>query len=769
MTSSQIWILEEATYRVKDGKPEVLLFSRNYKNRQETTEHVIRDFRPYFFAPAEEEWVTLPQGCEFTDIVVEDALGRMVRRVNADIPGTVPKIRDRFPFTDMADILFEKRALYDFGVKYAYTWDEGKPTPIDIPDILMPRILYFDIEVRSPEGVFPGPEWVNYPIVSIQTLDSYTDNITVFTNGVPQLDRDDHIACKDEHELFKVFMEYLIMIDPDVLTAWNGEQYDIPYIIRRGKKIGATLKGLGRWNNCRSEMERGIFSNKVTGRSVLDMLPAFKKLMVMKSEREGYDLKSVARDYGYAYNDYGAKIDDLFVNERWDTFLDYGRHDVIALKTIDNHKDVGLFNFYETLRKIAGCKLDDTLYNSKVIEAMLIHGGIKPMPTNKHLPPSKDKFEGALVLLPPPGLHNDVATVDLAALYPTIMRAFPRETSPDKDMKVIELLNIVVEEREKKRRQRLAGDSSESVAQEEYCYKVLANSFYGVIGAQTFRMFKRECAEFVTKTGRDLNTDIHKKIKSWHKEVLYGDTDSTFFKPVTTVDEAKQLEVDLNLFLIEWGNEHGAKVKFSLKVEKMYRRILFKKDSSGKKAAKKRYAGHLIWEEGDDYTNDRVLNYKGLELKRSDQAQLTRDCLKHYLEILLIDGDTEGAANYVRKVYKDVKSGKYDVMDVSIPKNARNVLFSGKDTPWTRGIHNTKKLFNYNIKDGAKPRLLYLQRDPYEICIDDELDIGDYKKMIDWDETAEKIITMKLKSYVESTGISWNKIVHGQQDITKWF
>lgn len=766
MTSSQIWVLEEATHRTKDGKPEVLLFSRNYKNRLETTEHVIKDVIPYFYAPESEQFVNLPFGCEFTNEICEDALGRSVRKVNMDLPVSISRTRDAFSFTDMGDILFDKRILYDLGIKYAYTWDNGRPTPVEVPAILLPRILYFDIEVRSPEGTFPGPEWVNYPIVSIQTLDSYTDRIIVFTNGMPQTERDDHIACVDEHELFKVFMEYLIKLDPDVLTAWNGEQYDIPYIIRRGKKIGATLKGLGRWNNLRSDYENGVFRNKVTGRSVLDMLPAFKKLMVMKSEREGYDLKSVARDYGYAYDDFGAKIDELFVQERWDTFIDYGRHDVIALKTIDNHKNVGLFKFYETLRRIAGCKLDDTLYNSKIIEAMLIFGGIKPMPTKKHfIPDKKDKFPGAMVLLPPPGLHEWVATVDLAALYPTIMRAFPRETSPDKDMRVIELLNIVVEEREKLRRQRLAGDDSESVAQEEYCYKVLANSFYGVIGAKTFRMFKRECAEFVTKTGRDLNTDIHTKIRSMGKTVLYGDTDSTFFKTVKEVSEARLIETELNQFLLEWGKKHGALVNFSLKIEKIYERILFKKDSKGKQAAKKRYAGRLVWEEGKDVDE---LNYKGLELKRSDQANITHVCLKKYLEILLLEGDTEKAATYVRGVYRDVKAGKYSIMEVSIPKALRSIN-RNNDTPWARGIANTKRLFNYNIKDGAKPRLLYLAREPYEICIDDELDIGKYIEMIDWDEVCEKTITMKMKSYIESTGITWNRIVHGQQDISKWF
>ena len=155
-----VWIIEEASYRVTHGVPEVVLFSRNYNNREQTVTHVIPGFTPYFYVPYNETRISLPYNCSYDDELVIDALGREVRKVYVDIPATVAKIRDSgWSFTDMADFLFEKRFLVDKKIKYAYTYNEitNDVTPVDVPEILPPRIVYFDIEVLAPEGIMPLP------------------------------------------------------------------------------------------------------------------------------------------------------------------------------------------------------------------------------------------------------------------------------------------------------------------------------------------------------------------------------------------------------------------------------------------------------------------------------------------------------------------------------------------------------------------------------------------------------------------------------------
>lgn len=921
-----VYVMEECCYKVVGGLPEIVLFGRNYNDKFRTETHIVKGFRPYFYIPAYER--NYHHLIENFDPTVEiDALGREVRKCYTKLPADVPQVRGLFSFTDMSDFLFEKRYLIDTKIKYAYKWDEKSQTATsyDVPKILLPRVVYYDIEVLAPETVMPLPAYPKYPVVSIQVKDSYTGKRLVFTHKVPQTNDPEHIACKTEGELLRAFSTYLEEVNPDIVSGWNAISYDVPYLVKRGMEIGAMIRKFGRLGNpyAAYEEETNSWNIRIKGRSTFDMLLAFKKLMIMKGQRESYALKEVSKDYGFEYTDYGPKLQRVFDAEDWGTFLQYCKNDVDALDLIDHHADVTLFEFYETVRMICGTRLDDTQFNSKLIEMKLLHDGIKPMPAkNRIYGGKKDKFEGALVLLPTPGIHENVGTVDLAALYPTIMMAFPDETSPDIDHKVIDMLKTFVTEREKLRTIRNAGDHSSGTALQEYAYKVLANSVYGVVGSPTFRLFKRECAEFVTRTGREIGSFIHKRIEDYGMKTLYGDsitgdsevnvrdgefnlrrvrvdslftsvdyhkegkeycrlqdtfvdsmenmnqiiddrvisimrhytekqlykvvlscgnsitvtedhsifvfypqkgniatvqtkklkgkyviykyssqaiqiskvvelikldkteeyvydlstekthryfandilvhnTDSAFFSKIETAEEGLKIQDQLNEDLKKWGDERGAKVTFSLKFEKLYKKLIFKLDSSGKGAAKKKYCGHLVWKEGE--VKDE-LNFKGLELARSDQSQLSKECLERFLRMALIEGNEFGAVNYVRDMYKKSMKGTLNYREMSIPRAIRKI---NTNSPHARGIENTKNGIGYIIPDGVKPRLLYLSSYPHEICIDDEVELPAYIiKIIDWEEMTDKVITKKMKSYIESIGYSWETIVHGQASLT---
>jgi len=763
------WVLEESTYQVTNGEPELILFGRNYEDKFKTAVHIVKGFKPYFYAPAHERHYDTEITHYGSDVEI-DALGREVRKCYTRLPRDVKGVRDKFEFTDMADFLFEKRYLVDTGIKYAYEWDKdsGVATPVDVPSILMPRIVYFDIEVLAPESILPLPFNPNYPVVSIQVMDSYTKKIIVFTYGLPEKCAEDHMGCGSEVKLFKAFQAYLKTIDPDIVTGWSSSNYDFPYLIRRAAEIGVSVSGLGRWSRPFAEYvtrdNKSAWSVRIKGRSTLDMIEAYKKLMIMKGQKESYALKEISKEYGFEYIDYGAKLQRLFDNGDWDTFLQYCRNDVIALENIDNHPDVILFEFYEYIRMICGTRIDDTLYNSKLIEMYLLHGGIKPMPTKKYNNGPKKKFEGAYVMSPPSGVHQNVGTVDLAALYPTIMRAFPNETCPDIDLKIIEMINTFVGERELLRELRKSGDDSSGTAVREYAYKVLANSVYGVVGSPSFRLFKRECAEFVTSTGRTVIQYVQERLTNkYNKTVIYGDTDSAAFNEITNPDEGLEIQDGLNNDLLIWGDEHGAKVPFSLKFEKWYRTLMFKKGSNSNKVAKKKYCGHLLWEEG--VVKDE-LNYKGLELKRSDQSKMSKDCLHEFLDLVLMQNKVDTAINYVREVYEKSLRGDIHYRDASIPKMIRSV---GNKSPHARGIDNTRNYYHYHIPDGVKPRLLYLKGEIKEICIDDEFELDPVTiENIDWEQMTESNITKKMQSYIESLGYKWDAVIHGQTGLDRW-
>ena len=101
------------------------------------------------------------------------------------------------------------------------------------PDLI--RVINIDIEVAADEG-FPD----------IRKADKEINAITLEFNGqyvalgcqpyTPKADNVEYILCKDEANLLMRFLDCWRAIDPDVITGWNVEGFDIPYIINRIKK-----------------------------------------------------------------------------------------------------------------------------------------------------------------------------------------------------------------------------------------------------------------------------------------------------------------------------------------------------------------------------------------------------------------------------------------------------------------------------------------------------------------------------------------------------
>jgi DNA polymerase elongation subunit (family B) len=752
--------------RNKYNKPSVILFGRDYNDRTKTCKTVIEDSTPYFYAPGD-----TPAGDKRTQYgeysvktrLYTDALGRQVRKVTTDLPSTVPKIRDYFEFTDEADILYDKRYIIDNEIIYAYTiGKDGRPKPTDVIAPLEPRVIWFDIEVKGEKGVFPDPLKPKYPIVSIQCMDSYTKEIVIFTFGVPKV-ASDQVACNTEQELLFRFARHIRDIDPDVLSGWYSNYFDIPYIIQRAEWLDIQLLDLSR-TDYSPTVKKGNNNSwfiRMHGRQCFDLLDAFKKYYAPMGQLSAYDLKSVIsnkdvmEDAAFRYDDYGDKIVDLFEQEDWDTFLQYCRYDVIALDTID--VKLKLIGFYEHLRMIAGVKLEETLMNSRVIESLIMRAGIKPMPT-KSYDTITEGFEGATVLSPPIGIHESVGVVDLAALYPNIMVGF--NISPDIDGIIPNTMKVIMEEREKLRELKKAGKADAVMKNKEVVLKFLANSFYGVIGWPRFRLYNKAHAAKVTEYGRMLNAYLCDIARDKGYEPIYGDTDSIFVKGIVSMDDGLNFEHYCNDRLAEWSKEHGSVVNFTLKFEKLYRRIMFKRSVSGE-AAKKRYAGHLIWKDG--YSSDK-LDYTGIELKRSDQAEITKDLLREFLEDVLLHDNEDKAISTVRRITKDILSGRISIHDVSIPKGIKSME---KENPWVRGVNNCKELFNINISHGVKPRLIYIKGTHKELCINNDMDEEMILSVVDvdWKKCCDKTVVKKMKTFVESIGYDWNEQMHGQRTL----
>jgi len=475
-----------------------------------------------------------------------------------------------------------------------------------------------------------------------------------------------------------------------------------------------------------------------------------------------YDLKYVYRhECGVSYTDYGDSIDELMTSNDWKTLVEYGKNDVVALRDID--KKTGLIMFYENLRHLVGIKFEDTLTRAKIIEYFLMHKGIKPVPTREHRKNVSD-YKGALVLQPTFGVKEWVGVCDLKALYPSIIVAF--DISPDIDKMIPKVIVELMEAREEMRTRRMKGEGGEALATSEQSLKYIINAFYGYLAFTGARLYKPELAAFITKTGRDISVSLHKKIESMGYNTLYGDTDSTFISKVVSGDEGIVIEKELNTYLLEWAREHGVSdvLAPSMKLEKIYKTLMFKKSSSSEDAAKKRYVGWLVWKDGHDKDE---ISYTGIEVKRSDTSLLTKRMMEEFFELVLRRGDNDGAVRVVKDCWIKVRKGEVDVHDVAIPKGVHK---KNAQLPHVRGMKNGQELLGIRFREDKKPKLLYCSRPVDVICIDDDVGDTDVRKVveIDWDRMALACVERKMKSLIESLGLRWDHVVLGQQGLSKW-
>ncbi|NDG33226.1 DNA polymerase, partial [bacterium] len=178
---------------------------------------------------------------------------------------------------------------------YAYI-NEAYPGEIDYDPSLI-KIANIDIEVGSENG-FPEPADAVEPITAITF--KCDGKIQVFGLGDFNNDRDDvwYQKCKDEASLILRFLEEWESTAPDIITGWNIQFFDIPYLYNRIFRLfgETTAKRLSPW---RLIGERTTTINgktqtvfELTGIATLDYLEMYRKFTY--SQQESYRLDHIA-------------------------------------------------------------------------------------------------------------------------------------------------------------------------------------------------------------------------------------------------------------------------------------------------------------------------------------------------------------------------------------------------------------------------------------------------------------------------------------------
>lgn len=503
----------------------------------------------------------------------------------------------------------------------------------------------------------------------------------------------------DEASLLASFAEDLRSADPDVITGWNVLDFDLARLAERFDALGLPFS-IGR------STESARYLSGEGRRSAAAIVPGRQVLDALRAVRAGgetyadYTLETVARavlgegkspvptdpEAGEGESRIAA-LDQLYAEDPVSYALYCLRDSQLVLEILEK---TGLFRLAVERAALTGVSIDKAWTSvasfERVYAAGLLSRGIAPA-----CPDPGRRVSGAAggtVLESLSGLFTSVAVFDFRSLYPTIMRTFNVDPyayeqaltlSPDQTIAAPNgarfsrdpgILPALIAEYFSARRAAL--DAGDDIA--AYVYKILMNSFYGVLGTGTCRYARTELAGAITSFAKKWLHHSRDWFVAQGYRVLYGDTDSLFVETRLDAEAeygayralcdglAEALNADLSERVVA---EYGVESALQLRFDKAYRRFLIPPLRSGaedpllpeggQRGRAKGYAGLLLSAAGGER-----LEVKGMEAVRSDVTALAREA---QLELLARVFRGEGAASvdaYLSQTAARLRRGELD-------------------------------------------------------------------------------------------------------------
>ena len=459
---------------------------------------------------------------------------------------------------------------------YVYI-NEAYPGKVDY-DPQQIKIANIDIEVGSENG-FPEPASASEPITAVTF--KIAGHFYVFGCGDYETNRDDvtYLKCRDENNLIMRFLDMWEETSPDIVTGWNIQFFDIPYLNNRITKLMGdnTAKRLSPFRRI-GERTTTIHNKQqvafdLVGIAILDYIELYKKFTY--SQQESFSLNHIAYlELGEKKLDY-SEVESLhqLYRTNFQKFIEYNIHDVELVDRIDAKMqliDMALalaydakVNYTDVFTQV---RMWDTLIHNELIEQNIV------VPQNVRTP-KDEQYAGAYVKDPIVGMHEWVVSFDLNSLYPHLIMQYNvspetivegRHTNISIDnllnseyqaqgeycmaanghyfkrdkqgflpammqrmyddrslykKKMIEAQKAYEKETDKERKREITNQISK-YKNLQLAKKVQLNSAYGALGNQYFRFFDIRQAEAITLSGQLAIRWIEKKLNGYLNKLL---------------------------------------------------------------------------------------------------------------------------------------------------------------------------------------------------------------------------------------------------------
>ena len=686
-------------------EPVIELFGRT--RTKESIVILCRGYLPYLYAvdPREgmEEILNKDQEVVSTerDRLLYKSEMHDVLKVTLRNPWKVTDFRNRFRKAGhdvlSADITFHHRFFYDMDmgscIRVTGEIEEGKYNT----DLVVGMSSFENIDSFD-----PGLRILSFDIEnSIEHEFIYTICAVVGEDGEM---RECEPLVGTEKEIITGFSELIRREDPDVITGYNIDNYDIRKIMERAKanKMQDALP----WG--RDGGQPRIVSERfwrIKGRLICDAWWAVKKELRPKQET----LNAVSLQL---LGEQKLDVDPKYMDAEWskdrEKVLRYCLKDAeLALRIL---LEVGTLRKDMDLAAVSKLTIEDVMTSgsSQLADSLLIRAadrGKIGVPMTKGRFSSSDQIEGGYVHTMTPGLYHWVCVLDFKSMYPSLIIAKnicfttlcpdgeivspsgARFMSKERRVGLLPtILSNLMEERDSiKKRMKQTEDKHEYHYLDglQAAVKVLMNTFYGVFASSFYRFTDKSIGAAITSFARANVKGIIEEVESEGIPVIYSDTDSVFMQsPEHNLESA----VEFGERMADRYSRDGGTLEFEKLLEPLF--------THGKK---KRYVGRIVWPTVSD-----ELLVRGYEIRRSDSFDLQSKVLTDLFEMILDERNDE-ALEMVRTAIQSVQSGKVPPSDLVISKTCKG-LDAYENPDRMANVQAAKKLIamGYDFIPGMK-------------------------------------------------------------------
>ncbi len=532
-------------------------------------------------------------------------------------------------------------------------------------ELFNPRILAYDIETDEFE-IGKG---------HILMISLVGDNLKKILTWKGKSDKDYVENFKNEEEMIEKFVDYVKSYNPDILTGYFSDGFDLPYLRARAEKNNMKLS-LGVDNSQPSFTRGRLLTGRINGVVHLDLFRFIKTIYSQYLQSETLGLNEVASELlGEKKSDWQHIHSSKIVGEKWNEYFEYCLHDSVLTYKLAEKIWPDLLEFTKIIQEPL---FEVSRYSmSNQVESYIIHNTekfdevIEKKPLSREIGErlEEEKYEGGYVLQPTPGLYKDLVFFDFTSMYGSVIVTFNLSKSSflekkesdslevDIGKKIFfskkpaffpEMLKEVIEKR-KKFKEEYNKNPNPLLKARSNAFKLLTNAAYGYQGFFGARYYCREAAASTAALARKLIKETINNIKKDGYDVIYADTDSV----VLLQGEKTKKEV---LDLLDKINKKLPGI-MELDLEDFYKRGIWVTKRTGDFGAKKKYA--LIDE------NDKI-RIRGFETVRRDWCDLARETQNKVLELILKNGNEKKAVEYLKEVVKKIKAREVDLTKLLI-------------------------------------------------------------------------------------------------------